>query len=372
MWKQKKHGNTIEGERPSERQVLRSLGDVLAARLPPTWSFDFDLEPRSGAPRAAARPDAVLELRAPDGAAARVLVECKRRLDPRDVPGVLDQMRWLGQFTDAQARLVAAPFLSPRTRQTLETLGVSYTDGTGNLRIALDRPALFLETVGADSDPWTPEDARPLRSLKGPAAGRVVRALCDLRPPYGVQELAQRSGTPLGSVSRVLAFLESEALIVRQPRGPVMDVTWPDLIRRWTQDYQLQKSNRVRTYLEPRGLPALLEKLRHTTQPYAVTGSLAAVQVVPIAPSRLATVYVDDLPRAAEELRLRAADAGANVLLAEPFDPVVFERGREGDGVRYAALSQVVADLLTSPGRGPSEGEELMRWMEAHEDAWRT
>jgi hypothetical protein len=43
----------------------------------------------------------------------------------------------------------------------------------------------------------------------------------------------------------------------------------------------------------------------------------------------------------------------------------------EKDGIRYAAVSQVLADLLTSPGRGPAEAEELPVWIAEHEEAWR-
>ena len=92
---------------------------------------------------------------------------------------------------------------------------------------------------------------------------------------------------------------------------------------------------------------------------------------MPVALARLAVLFVDDLEEAAGILGLRPAEAGANVILAEPFDPVVYERRREQEGVSYAALSQNAADLLTSPGRGPSEAEELMDWMEENEDAWR-
>jgi hypothetical protein len=60
-----------------------------------------------------------------------------------------------------------------------------------------------------------------------------------------------------------------------------------------------------------------------------------------------------------------------NVVLARPFDDVVSERTAARDGVSVAALSQVVADLLTSPGRGPNEAEALMTWMTEHEDVWR-
>lgn len=62
---------------------------------------------------------------------------------------------------------------------------------------------------------------------------------------------------------------------------------------------------------------------------------------------------------------------GANVLLIEPNDAGVFDGMETRQGVRYAAPSQVAADLLSSPGRGPSEGEELIRWMQANEEKWR-
>lgn len=59
-------------------------------------------------------------------------------------------------------------------------------------------------------------------------------------------------------------------------------------------------------------------------------------------------------------------------MLAEPFDPVVYERTWEQDGVTFAALSQIAADLLTSPGRGPAEADELLDWMAKNEAAWRS
>ena len=52
-------------------------------------------------------------------------------------------------------------------------------------------------------------------------------------------------------------------------------------------------------------------------------------------------------------------------------DDIVFERTSTKGGVTVAALSQVAADLLTSPGRGPNEAEALMDWMQQNEGAWR-
>ena len=82
-------------------------------------------------------------------------------------------------------------------------------------------------------------------------------------------------------------------------------------------------------------------------------------------------VYVDDAIDAAKRLGLQPADVGANVLLVEPYDVVVFDRVVERDGLTLAAPTQIAVDLLTGPGREPSEGVELLDWMRRNEDAWR-
>jgi len=124
-------------------------------------------------------------------------------------------------------------------------------------------------------------------------------------------------------------------------------------------------------YVEPRALSEFLAKLAALDAQYAVTGSLPASLVAPFAASRLAVVYADDPEKLADQLRVSQVDEAGNVLLVEPFDPVVFDRTWQRDGVTYAALTQVAADLLTSPGRGPSEGQALLGWMAENQGAWR-
>jgi hypothetical protein len=61
-----------------------------------------------------------------------------------------------------------------------------------------------------------------------------------------------------------------------------------------------------------------------------------------------------------------------NIALLRPFDRVATDRTSKRDDLTVAALSQVAADLLTSPGRGPNEAEALLNWMSENESAWRT
>ena len=72
-------------------------------------------------------------------------------------------------------------------------------------------------------------------------------------------------------------------------------------------------------------------------------------------------IYVDAMDPVVEALKLRRAEAGINVMLLLPYDEVVFERTTQVGGLTLAAPSQVAADLLGSPGRGPSEAEAMLQ-----------
>jgi hypothetical protein len=360
----------ITNESPLEREsdVLRAAVDMLRERLPQTWTLEARIEPAGRD----SRIDAELRLRAPDGGEVTVLVEAKRLLNTRDVPMALEQLARAAADRDREvALLLVARYLAPATRERIADAGAGYVDVTGNVYFASDRPALLLRDRGADRDPWR-GPGRPRGTLKGPPAARVVRALIDFAPPYSVTGIAERAGASTGATYRVIKFLEEQELVERERQGPITGVRWKSLIERWSRDYGFAQSNTVATFLEPRGLPALTARLVDEPQlEYALTGSLAVQQVAPYAPARLAMLYVRDISEAATVLKLRATTTGANVALAAGDYDVAFERTRLEDGLRVAALSQAAVDLLSGPGRNPSEATALMDWMERNESAWR-
>ncbi len=345
--------------------VTRGI-DALRDRLPVRWR----LSPKRPARQVRNyKPDALLEIRAPDGVRAVLLVEAKPRLPAQLAADLGSRLTALATQARATGALVIAPFLSPMARDRLRRAGVSYLDLAGNARIVLERPALLIETQGTDRDPSPPR--RGIRSLKGPKAARIVRALCDWRPPVGVRELARRAATDPGYTTRVLNLLRDEDVVRRGAGGEVTDVRWQDLLRRWAQDYQVTKTNRTIASLAPRGLDAFTSRLRSYKGRWALTGSLAVPRAASIAPGRVASCYVENPDRALGALDLRPAETGANVLLLEPFDPVVWERTRAEAGLTRVAVSQCCVDLLTGTGREPSEAESLLAWMAENNDAWR-
>lgn len=335
----------------NEANVLTRCGRLLEQRLPVGWKQKI-----SSLRGSRQRPAVVLLLVSPDGVEAVLPVEVKTRIFPRDVP----ELR-RAESADGRPGLIMTEFLTPSTKRRLVEEGLNYLDLTGNVRLSVSRPGLFIETEGATADPNPPE--KVARSLRGPKAGRVVRALCDFPPPLAVSDLAMKAGVDISYASRLLEWLAREGLVTRVSRGPVEAIDRTRMIRRWADDYSVFKSNMARSFLDPRGIGNLLRRLPARGDRYAVTGSLAANRLAPIAPARLAMVYLDDPDAAASDLGLTATDTGANVMLLVPFDEIVFERTWTDEGVSYVAPSQAAVDLLTGLGRSPAEGEAVLEWM---------
>jgi hypothetical protein len=338
--------------------LVRDVVQHLSNKLPPGWRLTSTTRKLRGRP-----VDALLRIRGPASNSASILVEARDRVEPRDLDHVAAGVRDLPV-------LLVAPFLSSGTRERLRTLGLNYADLTGNIWLSISTPGVYVEARGADKNPEP--TVRERRSLKGAKAGRLIRALCDFNPPLGLRELAKRAVLDAGYASRIVDYLDREALVVRKPRGPITSTDWAGLLRRWSQQYSPFQRGRARWYLAARGVAQITAKLQTLSARYVVTGSLAAAQFAPVAPPRLVLCYTDDIPSLAQALDLRPADAGSNVALVTPFDPVVYERTSHPKGTTVAALSQIAVDLLTSPGRGPNEAEALMEWMRENEHAWRT
>ena len=346
----------------SENTIFNKAVDVLRERLPPTWTVQVAALQAGAAGSESAR---VLRIQAPDGREAALMVQVERRLDPRRARELVPEMR---APEDRRTLLAIAPWMSSATRQVLVDQGANLIDLTGGVRVALADPGLFIETKGADRDPW-PSASKV--TLRGSQAARIVRALCEARPPIGIRALADKAGTTPGYVSKLVRMLDEQAAVRRTQSGQVGEVDLRRLLERWADDAPLEKRATTSSWLAPRGLSAMQERLRELDVRYAVTGSFAAARRAPVTAPRLISIYVEDPEAFAGAASLRPAEAGANVLLLVPDDDSVFDGTWTDQGLRFAALPLVVADLLSGPGRGPAEAEALLTWMTDNRELWR-
>jgi hypothetical protein len=357
----------MPGTQKGEQEVLEAAVDALTRRLPPNWAVDKQ--------ESAGDPGAYdLIIKWPGNQQTLLLVEVKTTVSPRDVEVLMDSpwaRRWRRQAGN-QPILLIAPYIGPRVRELLITENISYLDLTGNIRISVEYPGVFIEMQGTNQDP---RSSKPRAALRGAKAGAVVRVLVEAVPPYTGAQIARASNVDEGYLSRILETLVDEGLIDRERSGPVTRVNWPALLRRRSQALDLFRSTGTYRYVAREGATALLDRLR--TRPASdrrlttVTGSFAAATLAPVPAPTLLVLYTMDPRELGSELELLPAEAGADTILIRPDNDVVFKRAKPDGGIAWAAPSQVAIDCLAGTGRMPSEGEALIAWMREDEDRWR-
>ncbi|NLU84917.1 helix-turn-helix domain-containing protein [Rhodococcus sp. HNM0569] len=335
----------------------RAVGTLRAA-LPPGWTI------ASAKARTLVDAPERLTVTAPSGEVASFSVITAR--------GVLagDVARFADSLSDSDLAFVCARYLSEPVRRQLDARGLSYADATGNAALSAPRPAIWVRDRGADADPWR-GPGRPPAQLTGDPAARVVRALADFSGQLTVPELVKLSGASTGATYRVVETLAERELLERIPRGPITRVRWQAMLRAWSSDSSFRDCQAL-SFHSPGGIDAVLDALaRQQDLVYAVTGSAAAAAFTEYAPLQSLQIYADDAEALGDALGLRPVEDGANVVIATPRSPVVFERTGTHSGARAVAPAQACADLLSGGGRQPDEAAHLLAWLAEHEQQWR-
>lgn len=285
------------------------------------------------------------------------LVLCRRRVEIRD----------LGAIAAAAARtsspaLLLSTYLTPSVRERLDGFGIGHWDLTGNARI--DLPDIELQ-IALEGSGTGARSGHSVRSLSGEMAGRVVRLLVDVAPPYALGTVAQLARVETSYASRVLAYLGGSGLIRRRARGAIEEVDWPEVLRRWTLDAPIATRGRQIRYTAVAGIADFLSRLGASGFLHALTGEVAMTRLMDGPAPRTAALYVDDAQEAAAQFRLHAAEDGA-IELVTPADRSVYQRSTERAGLRCVSPSLIAADLDAA-----EQLERLIAWMRDHEQLWR-
>jgi hypothetical protein len=343
-------GNSINWDK-----YRRRVPDEILKYLPSDWHLDMHDLPSN------ASADAIVRIVGPDGSRAEVALEFKASLPPSVARTALSNP----DRSPFRNRLLVAPYFSPQTQRFLREREASYLDLSGNVYWTLRSPALFISSTGAKE---SFEKHKTGRTLRGAKAGRLMRELCDRQPPFTVTSLARELSIDYGNVSRYLELLQRDALITREPRGPVRKVDWEGVLRRWSQDY---RRPHVERYFDPRGVEHFQRAIASAAATYVLSGLAAATSYAPATVTNTVLCYCDEPESVAEVLGLKRADRHSNVTLSTPFDPVVYSRTKIIDGNVVAAPTQAVIDLLIGHGRELQQADELIEWMKEHQDEWR-
>jgi hypothetical protein len=337
----------------ASRRRLEDAVDRLRALVPDDWTVTV----------AHRQPDlGVVSFTADDGTEATVSIVTRDRLEPRDI----DRLPLPEGPT-----IVSAKWLSPRSRELLHEAQIGFLDHTGNVEVRLRRPALYVRASGSTNDP----NPKPVNgpTLRGPRVWALMRTLIEVTPPYTAGDLSSALGIDDGYVSRVLQTLADERLISRRPRGPVTEVRWEPLLSQLATTYSLFDSNETSKWVAAAGPDQMLrDAVAAKTRRWAVTGSFVASSIAPVAVPEVAVVFTDDPERFAKSVRLLPTKIGANVILAKPYDPIVFQRGWTNAEFPTVSVAQLAVDSLSGNAGMPVEGQAVIDWMRRNPSRWQT
>jgi len=349
-------GNGLIWETRGVVDALRSVEDL----LPSSWTLRVSTNTPDP------EFDAVADLVGPNAERLTFAVEAKRSGTP--VSLLISRLRERARSTILPLMYVS-DYIGPKLREELAYEGISYADSTGWVRIVSETPLVLLTGQGAKRSPGTERPAA-VRRINGVAASRIVRALTETPPPFGVRELAAIADVSPGSVSKLLPTLAAEGIIDRDPSGGVESVRRRDLVRRWSRDYSFSKTNKsVAYYVAPRGPERTLAQLPKSGATTTLTGSAAARLLLPkdttsVVPLRLLALYSNDPKATVNDLGLIPTEpAVANAILAVPQDASVLQYD-------IAPVALVLVDLLTLPSRSDDEAEQLMNVLARKAEGW--
>ncbi|MET9274007.1 hypothetical protein [Kribbella sp. NPDC003557] len=207
--------------------------------------------------------------------------------------------------------------------------------------------------------------------LSGDVGSLIVRALLDFRTLWTTHDLVTTTGVPVQSIRRTINGLERDGLVERRAPGVVAVPSWFALLRRWNDDVRFNRDARVTYWRSKQGTQSVLDHIPTTELRHAVTGSHAARVWAPDTPPGATVIYTPDAQLAAAVLELIPART-KTIVLAEPPTEVVYTRTRKTNtGLRLAAPTQVLADLITGAAKSPTAANPLLTWMLDHELEWR-
>ena len=306
-------------------------------------------------------------------------VEIKKTAEMRDLQNSVNQIRKLVLKNKGLEPMIVQRYLSEPAQRWLREQRISYADATGNFMLSSpSMNTLIMSDSGAKRDPWR-SLGRPRSTLKGEPVARILSTLIENTPPYSLPQLSKLAESSSGVTYRTIDYLDRQNLIAREKvtlsgreTSKITRVNWLEIIEAWSKEYSFMQSNSVKSYIEPRGIGVVINNLKELNpKTYAVTGSIAASNYEEYAQAKQIRIYAKNPSDLVNQLGLKEVETGANIQIAGTSYDSVFKGSVVVKGISIVALPQIAVDLLSGPGRNPSEGKALLNWMSKNEERWR-
>lgn len=352
-----KNMQSSETRSVNEAETIRRVADELPRLLP---NLKIESIKREVAIGGRARADLVVRARS-GSLQKNLIVEVKSLGEPRMVEMAISQLRMMAGTLPSSYLVVAAPYVSERSREICRAQGVGYIDLAGDAFLQFG--PVLVDRVGRRTNQL---EKRSLRTILAPKATRVVRTLLqEPEKPTTISEIAQKCSLSVAGVYRVVDLLQSKELVVRDEKKRIL-VPYPrKLLLEWARAWDVGKNRAARYFSFEKTPEQIMSRIAMAAKglgtQYAFTGMAGASLVAPFVRFEDVWVYVKgDQAPLVNALDLRPVSSGANVVLLEPYDSGVFAGLRVLDGRQVVSDVQLIVDLYTYPARGLEQAEHIL------------
>ena len=350
-----------------EGQLLAGFLEALQ-ELPEVRADSCGIEKQGGPDRGL---DARVDVRV-GGNVARVLIQVKKTVFPRDARQALWQIRefsrgWLASEEERQAVFVlVAQSISPGARELLRNERVGYYDSGGSLFLPAGNIYVYVDK------PPPRSLSRSIRSVFSGRRAQVLHAvLLGDREWFGVKDIAQLARVSPATASQVLTELERFDWVVSRGQGPGKERHLQEpgaLLDAWVNQLAVLRPLSLGRYFVP-SAPAeglmgkFAEVCAASKAEYAITHEAAAQAYAPYLSTvsqvrcrLLAGPAVDGVLGA---LDARVVDQGANLAIIEARSPGELMYREFVNGIWLASAVQVYLDLMRSEGHAREMARHL-------------
>lgn len=298
-----------------------------------------------------------------------LLIEVKANAEPARVRTAIWQLRSAAEaYGNDVYTVLAAPYVSPASREICQENGVGFIDFTGNAYLSVGGLEIDHRT---DTKPKT--EQRVLRSLFKPKAAAVLHTMLrEPGHPWRISELAKQAGVSAGHASQVGQQLRQREWAEQSEAG--MWLSDPNaLLDAWREEYEPPSGERVQLYSHLHGSAlqdAVGTIMADGTDAVLLYASFSAADwIAPFARTGRTYFYADErgLARLQSDLGLEGAAKGANIDILVPCEPDVLRTAMPlNSGLIVTSPVQTYLDLSIAGERGREAAEhlraEVLQW----------
>lgn len=289
-----------------------------------------------------------------------ILCEVKSKAEPQYIRNaalkLIERMECLQQETNKEFYcIIAAPYISEKSGQICEEMGLGYIDLSGNCMLMYK--TLYIRIEGRPNKYSERRGSKSIFERSSIKSSCILRSL--LRDPdkiWKIQELADASNTSIGQVAKVKKFLEEREFILDKNNG--FSISKPkELLEEWSKVYNT-KPNTVYECYSIDNIPQIEQRLSQMKEDRGIecvlTGFAGGVRYAPTVRYNKIQVYVQlqDFDEVIRSLGCKKVTSGSNISIIIPYDLCVLSDTRYIKTCLVASPVQVYLDLMGLKGRG--------------------